>query len=396
MSHPERMKVWCLLAVLTASPGAASFAAESACVEPKLADVTFNAGDLEPSGMVWDGKVTLYLASDNGILARKTLAGESWLPIYDQRTYSGTLPKGYTAKAFNDFESLAIVPGDVDHLYVGIEGTKSCAECLPAVAQFDLTTGQFSSTVWKLGGLQYSEKSGMEALTFVPDKTAKGGFGGFFYAASQDDQYTRSYDLPSTPGTSPAAGTVVMAFPGKQISDFYFSPYGSEMYITYDDEHDNGNQRVDEYTRVGVNKFEFLLSTPLKGSAGVEAVTVSGPKPSVLYLGMDAKTPTITSASSSCSDIKDTQCGWCPAGATGPRPGNEKGPEVGNCLNWIWRTYNCACAEVTTCRGIEGHTKKNQPCGWCKSLNQAMPGDKNGPSDGACPKGDWIWDYDKC
>lgn len=102
---------------------------------------------------------------------------------------------------------------------------------------------------------------------------------------------------------------------------------------------------------------------------------------------------------SSCTGIKDTQCGWCLSdGTSGPAQamlGSELGPRFGTCRNWFWNTSDCYCAETTAC----GDIKSN--CGWCRALGtsgQPMMGVKDGgplfPS--TCPNTKWVWASKDC
>ncbi|HEY9422120.1 MAG TPA: hypothetical protein VIW92_11955 [Thermoanaerobaculia bacterium] len=106
------------------------------------------------------------------------------------------------------------------------------------------------------------------------------------------------------------------------------------------------------------------------------------------------------SSLSRCGQIKGTDCGWCvkdpvnPIGTNVARYGSKSGPNQGQCQNWIWDHHDCECASITTCSQIRGTN-----CGWCTSLQQAMPGSKSGPSyqpaGGSC-QNNWIWESSKC
>ncbi|HET9227056.1 MAG TPA: hypothetical protein VFR31_10340 [Thermoanaerobaculia bacterium] len=403
-----------LVAILAAAPAMAAkacVAGPGSAVSVMGHECVFKNGKkskpLEPSGIVWDGKQTLYMVSDNGIIAKKAVSAaptDSWTCIYPD--------KDPISSPDNDFEGVAFVgPCQANHIYVGVEGTTKPGGEPPTILEFDVVKEKFTGRKWKLGCIGYGGGSGVEAITFVPDNAAtkveNGGFGGYFLASSQGDSKVYAYDLDSFGDGSElskvgfVADRIAARLNGNtkyKISDFYYSPAGSTLYVTYDDE--DTQQSISTYAKLGRrNDYVLQANTPLVNSGGVEAVTAAITEnrryfgapitgSSDLYLGLDQGS--INKYSNNCTGIKDTECGYCVPGAVGPRQGTSAKPAAGACENWIWSTSKCECGVVKECGGIEN----DQSCGWCQSTSQAMPGTSDGPATGACTN--WIWSHRNC
>jgi hypothetical protein len=322
---------------------------------------------LEPSGMVWDGKSTLYIVSDNGQIVSIPVADPwttdptQWTVLY--QWVKGT-DSGDKEKAENDFESVARVPGQDDFLYVGVEGAggTDCQGCAGStIKEFSISGKKFTDKLWLLGG------KNMEAMTFVPDATADPeGFKGYFLTAAQNSDKLNRYDLNLKDGktvTGKAAPTFTPKI-GSATSDFQFSPGNSVFYVLYDaDQAGSLPQRLDQYTKSG-DAFGNFAPTNLPYSPGTEAVADVLKDGTVdIYVGVDmsgkqrptAKAPNRVdlyapfpnnancpcAAMTSCGQIKDTSCGWC-ASLHRALPGAESGPTMGACTDWIWRAKDCA------------------------------------------------------
>ena len=104
---------------------------------------------------------------------------------------------------------------------------------------------------------------------------------------------------------------------------------------------------------------------------------------------------------SSCGDIADTNCGWCPS-LNVAKPGSSAGPSDGYCPatteagQWTWMSKNCKCLKATSCDQLGG-----TDCGWCPSLSHAYLGGSGGPSGGinceaTAEAGQWTWYQKNC
>jgi Esterase-like activity of phytase len=375
---------------------------------------------LEPSGIVSRGGDTLYVVSDNGKILEVTLDLKTDPVTVESSKYifEGTEDKS------NDFEGVAIVPGKAGFLYVGVEGVKDKKTNIrPSIKEFNITDKKFTGNVWELKDIAYDDNSGMESLTFVPDRTAsKKGLGGYFLAAGQKDKKGEIYvyDLPvnSKPKTSTVSKSFSFSIKQCKTSDLYYFPARSVLYVAFDEPCSGKPGRaVWEYKRVGEGKKASygLIAQTTFGKPGKEAITVvektAAPSPAVyLYLGFDTteagnknrvdlyqpyeEYPRCGGENSKCSDINGSHCGWC-ASDNKALYGSFDRPQEGKCQNWIWKSEQCdACKGVTTCKEIDGH----HGCGWCKDPQQAMPGTKKGPTYEAGCKGkkNWVWEADDC
>ncbi len=369
MNRCKKIMFPCLLAFaasLPMLPGAA--AARTPCLALVSDQEAKTPKPLEPSGMVWDGKSTLYIVSDNGqivsipVAAPYTTDPTQWTILY-QWDKKGS---GDKEKAANDFESVARVPGRDDFLYVGIEGD-NCSKCDGStIKELSISGKKFTGNAWLLGGTK------MESMTFIPDAAVDPeGFKGYFLTAAQNSGTVHRYDLELGGKKTVTENTNVPTFTPAiepKNSDFQFSPGNSVFYAAYDDdsEHDPakpGKQRVVQYTRSG-NTFVNGITTYLPYSRGVEAVAdvLKGGTVS-LYIGIDLSSKQRPSANApnrvdlyapfpnyddcpcaaqtSCGLIKGTNCGWC-ASLHRALPGTEDGgPSVGTCVNWIWKSSSC-------------------------------------------------------
>lgn len=411
------LRVWevlCLSAVLCVS-SAPYLAAELKRDVPSAQKIT-EKKDLEPSGIVSTDEKILYVVSDNAKIMKIILKidkdGAVTVESDDYIFQGDKSDKNY------DFESVAFVPDRPGFLYVGIEGHKKKKQDIkPAIREFNLTTNDFTDQKWELKDIDYNDKSGMEALTFVPDTTAKGGFKGYFLAASQKDKKGKinAYDLdPMKSG----AVSKSFDFTIKQCktSDLYYYPTAGVLYVAYDEKcSDKPGKAVWEYKREKTGKdatYGLIAQTPLGNSGeGLEAVTaVAKASQSVyLYLGFDTNKEgnrvdlyqpyqeyTLCGGKkSTCKDIQGSHCGWCQS-ATGDNHafyGTSAGQTSAMCQNWIWKNSDCdACKGVTTCREIEG-----KDCVWCiDPVQQAMPEDKDGSPvyKAGCKK--WIQKHQDC
>jgi hypothetical protein len=282
-----------LLAVaasLLAFPGTA--AAKTPCLALVSDQDAKTPKPLEPSGMVWDGKSTLYIVSDNGqivsipVVDASTSAPAEWTVLYQ---WVKGKSSGDKEKAENDFESVARVPGRDDFLYVGVEGD-DCSKCAGStIKEFSISGKTFTDKAWLLGG------KNMEAMTFIPDATVDPeGFKGYFLTAAQNSDNLHRYDLNLEDGKTAAEKTAPAFTPaiGKKTADFQFSPGNSVFYVVYDDDDDYdknnpGDQRVEQYTRKD-GAFANRIVTELPYSRGVEAVAdVLKGEAVNLYIGID-------------------------------------------------------------------------------------------------------------
>jgi hypothetical protein len=356
----------CLFYILAMAPGHLPVAAGELQRDiPSVKTVidTSAAGfvKMEPSGLVPGQGNVLYMVSDNGKIVMLTLTD----PVTAHTIYAETDEKQ------GDFESIAIVPGKSDRLYVGVEG--SGKKNKPSIREFNLTTKKFTDQRWELKDVSPH----MESMTFVPDDTAKKGFGGYFLAASSGNGKVYAYDLPATLKKTKSFGSafsVDLPKSQKGMSDFYYFPAKSVLYVAYDDENPGataGNQALWEYERAGTGKSATygLIAQTRMPSPGLEAVTATTrsdtPFPTVhLYTGLDISstqrkgdqknridlysgylTYSICGGTSSvCSDIRGSHCGWCQsdnAGQPRARYGSSGGPVTGICQNWTWKYDDC-------------------------------------------------------
>jgi hypothetical protein len=322
---------------------------------------------LEPSGMVWDGKSTLYIVSDNGQIVSIPVA-DPWTTDPTQWTVLYQWVKGNNSgdkeKAENDFESVARVPGQDDFLYVGVEGDggKDCEGCAGStIKEFSISGKKFTDKSWLLGG------KNMEAMTFVPDATADPeGFKGYFLTAAQNDATVNRYDLNLKDGKTVTKKTAPTFTPKLEsaTADFQFSPGNSVFYVLYDaDQKSSEPQRLDQYTKSG-DAFGSHDSTILPYSPGTEAVADVLKNGKVdIYVGVDM---------------------------SGKQRPTDKAPNrVDLYADFPNDTKDCPCAAMTSCGQI-----KDTSCGWCASLHRALPGAESGPTKGACTK--WIWRAKAC
>jgi hypothetical protein len=327
---------------------------------------------MEPSGLVPGGKDILYMVSDNGKIVKLTLSFSTDPERSPAVTAKAETLYEETDKKKGNFESVAIVPGKSNLLYVGIEGT---GKNKPSIRELNLTTKTFTEGSWELKEVSPH----VESMTFVPDGTAKKGFGGYFLAASSGKGTVYAYDLPTERKKNKtqafgSAFTVNLPQAKSGMSDFYYFADKSVLYVAYDDENPGttaGNQALWEYERVGTGKNASygLIAQTTMPNPGLEAVTAitdaDKPFPTVhLYTGLDISTRQpkqknridlysgyLTYAicggrASKCSDIRGSHCGWCKSGSTDqPRAiyGSYTGPVTGSCQsqNWIWTYDKC-------------------------------------------------------
>jgi hypothetical protein len=316
--------------------------------------------DMEPSGLVSGGSSVLYMVSDNGKIVKLTLGSDS----------KATAETLFNEAKGNDFESLAVVPAKSGFLYIGVEGS---GKDKPSIREFNLSNKSFTKNEWKLEGVS----DDMEGMTFVPDDKVKDGFKGYFLACSQKSTTVYGYHLPSSnthkKKTFKADFKVELRDAKTGMSDLYYSPDTSVLYVAYDDENPGkkGDQALWEYERSGKGKDASygLIAQTTMPSPGFEAITVTstsqnaGDLPVVgLYAGFDlsSKQPSgknridlypgylayqvCGGKASTCADILHSHCGWCASGkADQPRAsyGWSKGPVTGNCKTWIWEAKDC-------------------------------------------------------
>jgi len=105
---------------------------------------------------------------------------------------------------------------------------------------------------------------------------------------------------------------------------------------------------------------------------------------------------------SKCTDIINTDCGWCPS-LQKAYFGNRNGaypltcPSTQEAGSWVWdATRNCKCLTASECTDII-----DTDCGWCPSRQKAYFGNGNGAIDPlTCPpnetSGQWTWDPQNC
>jgi len=269
-----------------------------------------NKDAFEPSGAAAHGK-WLYVVSDNGKIGRVRL-DSSGDPLQVQDLDRDWFGKDKDRrKAENDFESLAVVPGD-PHLYLGIEGDGDALEH-PKILRYRppaegtalsdhtvaaaLGTRQ-AHTAWVLNdpdrqaGRDEEVRDGMEAMTFLPDGVHpypttgnKRAFAGVFLVASQK-QHGRAfaYDL-KTDGTVKVVGTLNAPLKDAMLSDLCFAAAPDMLYALYDE----GSRFLQEISLVN-GKFLERRDLPIqfkghKQMQGVEAVALS--PNGDLFLGLD-------------------------------------------------------------------------------------------------------------
>jgi hypothetical protein len=80
-------------------------------------------------------------------------------------------------------------------------------------------------------------------------------------------------------------------------------------------------------------------------------------------------------------------CGYCGDGTC--RAGDAAGPDVGSCAGWTWFPEDCGvgpdpCAIGASC----GECASELGCGWCESTGTCESGDDTGPELGTCA--DWV------
>lgn len=291
----------------------------------------------EPSGLVWDGAHTLYAVSDSGQIVRRAVAAEgaaedaAWSCLY---VWCGDGKADPQAKAENDFESVALVPGApfARYLWIGVEGGEYSGpdqkkhRLMPRIRKFDLQLGRFVDAYWNLGGVPFGKGSGVEAMTFVPGERVPGqrpsvaggqNLGGLFLVASQNGRgEAHLYDLDGTSQLDPAGGGRYISpvgppffLPGADgaarrevSSDFYYSPESCALYVAYDDESDAVTLDADHHARVVAGRQSVALyaarpdgsfaraqELALPAGRGLEAVTAvaAGPGRVALYTAVD-------------------------------------------------------------------------------------------------------------
>eukprot|EP00759_Apiculatamorpha_spiralis_P037300 PhF_6_TR37196/c0_g1_i1/m.54811 len=103
-----------------------------------------------------------------------------------------------------------------------------------------------------------------------------------------------------------------------------------------------------------------------------------------------------------CTNISGTDCGWCPSlgkaylGSSNGPGVNLTCPATQEAGSWTWNLNDCKCVAATTCSNIT-----NTDCGWCPSTQKAYLGSSNGPVKNlTCPAsataGQWTWDAPDC
>lgn len=275
--------------------------------------LTFRNSAFEPSGMAVLGS-WLYVVSDDGRIGRVAL-NDSAAPFQVQnleRDWSGKDKD--LQKAENDFESIAVVPGD-PHLYLGIEGDGKDLEhpkilrYLPPGDTVDL--GRYSvkealgtrtrHVAWELndphrkGSRDEEVQAGMEAMTFLPDgshpfpvTSGNRAFAGVFLVSSQNQKgLAFAYDLKQN-GDVEVVGTLAAPLHRAALSDLLFVPHSGTAFALYDE----GAELLQELT---VSREGFLERRRLNVQyrapgtmAGVEALAIA---PSGdLFLALDQST----------------------------------------------------------------------------------------------------------
>lgn len=400
---------------------------------------------LEASGLAWDGAKTLYVVGDNGVIASAPIPPVSWTCLYDWQCED---PKNLFGHERNDFESVAFLRGRPDRLYVGVEGTVASAhdgkekknlDLPPTIQEFDLKKNKFTGVSWQLGGICYEHGNGMEAMTFVPDLSAKNGFGGYFLASSQCHTAAEKaagmvygYDLEKKGGTTASSFQFFLPNSVKKDglrkeknSDFDFVPELCTLFVTYDDESGKdeddkayvwtqGTQLLAEYKKWRPCGSVSTLTVDAKTQTGSIAIGTVLPTTLAFHQGTDSALPKSRGVEAAAAVVsgapgkiattmylgidmspKQLRAEQARKPAKGEPADKYQKTEASRLDSVAFTGFYTAepcdpCYKIATCAAIE-----DTSCGWCADLNTAWTGTKDGgPKEGEC--GNWIWNHGNC
>lgn len=231
----------------------------------------------EPSGLALLNS-TVYMASDNGMIARYNAQSGAWQTVLTS-----------TTSGLTDFESLAVATGN--QLMVGVEGSSSSSPA--TIAKVNVAGGALGQK-WKLSGV-----TNMEAMTFVPDSYSPlgpanttahpGDFNGYFFVSTQNNLgHIDVYRLDR----SQAYGTWVDGYDidiTLQPSDMIFA--NGVLYVLFDDHNSDDllavyviNTNPSQSPHVLAYQKQYALPTVNGTNVNFEGIAFDG---QTIYLGRD-------------------------------------------------------------------------------------------------------------